>query len=197
MKFSDLLKSIWENLTAEKSYFIKVMAINASICLMYLFIPAAIKTFMGVIFASAGESVVGMFEFVKEKAATIENMIAVIIAFILIIGCLVTLLTTLHTLERERKMYRLQQSFGMTPVALVAQTLVQNIAVCIVWNVVALIMTGLIVLAVSAILEVKISITFSYFLILIVAEVLITTIASLVNYLLFLDNSKSNSIKSN
>ena len=81
MKFCDLIKTIWENITTEKSFFVKVITSNALICLMYLIIPASIKTFLGVVFASAGENSVGIYEFLEDNLLTIENVISAIMNY--------------------------------------------------------------------------------------------------------------------
>ncbi|MBP3629986.1 MAG: hypothetical protein J6J23_00665 [Clostridia bacterium] len=196
MKFCDTIKTIWENLVAEKSFFIKVVSVNALICLMYLVIPASIKTFLGVVFASAGENSAGIYNYLKENLLAIENVISALIAFILVIGCVMTLVSILFIFEKDNKNYKLQQSFGMSSMSVVRQSLIQNLILCLSWNVISIIFAEFLVFLLSTILEIEITITFMYFVILLVAETLITIIVSLLNYLAFLDNSKTKSVKS-
>ncbi len=191
MKFCDLIKTIWENIVTEKSYFIKTIIVNVLVCLMYLVIPASLKTFLGVIFASIGENSMGVYEYLENNLLIIENVISALIAFILVICCVLTLISALSTLSKDNKIYKLQQRFGMSPVSLCVQSLIQNVAVCIVWNLIALMFAELFVVGISTLLNVSISITIMYFVILLFAEVLIVVIASILNYLAYLDNTKS------
>ena len=107
-----------------------------------------------------------------------------------------TLVSILFIFEKDNKNYKLQQSFGMSSMSVVRQSLIQNLILCLSWNVISIIFAEVLVLLLSTILEIEITITVMYFVILLVAETLITIIVSLLNYLAFLDNSKTKSIKS-
>ena len=195
MKFCDLMKTIWENVKSDKAYFIKVASINALVCLLYLIIPAVIKTFVGVIFASASENVSGLYEFLQENLLQIENVISAVIAFILVVACLIALISVMSSFEKDMRFYKLQQRLGMSGVCVFTQSLLQNVVLCIGWNVVALVCAELFAVIVSAVLKIEIAITLMYFLILIVAELLLVVIVSLLNYVAYFDGIKRNSNK--
>lgn len=190
MKFCDLMKSVGESLKTNKACFSRVVIINALIGLMYLLIPASIKTFMGLLFASASESTSGMYEFLQENLALIEDVISALIAFMLVVASIINILTILSALEKDVENYKMQQLFGLSTKSILGQSMLQSVMLCVLWNVIALAVAELFAFVVVVIFEIEITISIVYFLIIIVTEILITIIATILNYLSKIDNTK-------
>ena len=189
MEFCDLIKSVGENFKANKTCLIRVVVINALIGLMYLLIPASIKTFMGLLFASASESTSGMYEFLQDNLETIENVISALIAFMLVVASVINILTILSALEKDVENYKVQQIFGLGAKSIICQSMIQCVVLCILWNVMAFVIAELFAGVVMMVFEIGIAISLVYFLIILATEILITIIATIINYLSKIDNS--------
>ena len=190
MKFCDLIKSVGENFKANKIYFSRIIVINALVGLMYLLIPASIKTFMGLLFASASENTSGMYEFLQDNLELIENVISALIAFMLVVASIVSILTILAALEKDVETYKVQQMFGLGAQGVIVQSIVQSVTLCVLWNIITLMVAELFAFVIIVIFDAQITISLVYFVIMIITEILITIIATIINYLSKIDTSR-------
>ena len=133
MSFSNLLISVWQNVVAEKMFFIKMVVINALVCSIYLVIPSFVRTFLGALFAKADESTFGIYVFLKENMASIEKTISLLTAILLTMAYIVAIMTAFSIMNNDMKIYKVFKRTGMSENMVLCHAFVQNALVCACW----------------------------------------------------------------
>lgn len=186
----NLLNSVWQNVAAEKMFFIKTVITNAFVCALFLVIPSFVRSFIGALFAKASESTLGIYAFLKENMARIESIISSLTALLLVMVFIVAILTTFSIMEKDINTYKIYKRAGMSDRMIMCHSFVQNALVCICWCVLSLFVARIIAAVISNWIEADILMSLMHFLIMLSAEAILVILMSFVKIKMSLSDPK-------
>ncbi len=195
MLFKDLLNSVWQNIVAEKWFFIKTIIINALVCAIFLVVPAFTTTFIGALFAEACESTMGLLEFLEKNVGSIEKTISQVTSVLLVISFIFAIITAFSVAENDMQTYRIYRRTGMSENMILFQAFIQNSLVCVVWGVLSIFIAKIVSVFLSGVIGTAIMLSFANFLIMLSAEIVLVLMVTFVKIKFTLFNSRQETLK--